>query len=100
MAVQFQIYDREGDNVRPEYPAIEVEDPATAHFLGYALDLPIVQEGGGQDGESMLGRALWALGVYPAEPAEEHAKALIGALRNVADMATDAYLGNFMVAWA
>lgn len=100
MAVQFQIYDREGDNVRPEYPAIEVEDPATAHFLGYALDLPIVQEQGGQDGESMLGRALLALGIYSAEPAEEHSQALIGTLRNVADMATDAYLGNFMVAWA
>jgi hypothetical protein len=100
MAVQFKIYDSAGDNALPEYPAVEVGDSTTIEFLGYALGLPLTRERGGQDGEGMLGRALLALGIYPDKPAEEHSQALIGALRNLADMATDAYLGNYMVAWA
>lgn len=98
-AIEFRVYDGEYDNIREEYPAITVTDELAAATLRTVLD---VTDGvaGGRAAQDVLGRVLWALGLMPEEPASPGGPATASALSNLADMATDAYLADLVVAWA
>ncbi len=97
--VQFKVYDREYDNVRPEYPPILVED-VLAIAVGRVLDLAADWTPGGASGQEFLGRVLIALALTPDQEGWPGGGLVRSVLSNLADMATDAYHADLMVAWA
>jgi hypothetical protein len=100
MPIKFSVYDSEFDNVRPEHPPIEVYDPMVIESLRSYLDVPLGWMRGGRDAEDVLGRVLVALALLPEVSESPHVTAVFQALSNLADMATDAHHGSFIVAWA